>query len=49
MHIMRICVSEKPILVTVMLFNIKIEGKAHAGNATQKIHTPLMQRADIHI
>ena len=28
---------------------ISIEGKAHAGNAKQNIHPPLMQKTRIHI
>ena len=28
---------------------VNIEGKAHAGNATQNIHPPLMQKTRIHI
>ena len=33
-----------------LIYNtVNIEGKAHAGNATQNIHPPLMQNTRIHI
>ena len=32
-----------------LLSTVNIEGKAHAGNATQNIHPPLVQKTRIHI
>ena len=36
-------------LVTRRLTRTNTEGKAHAGNATQNIHPPFMQKTRIHI
>jgi len=33
----------------LIMFGIDIEEKAHAGNATQNIHPPLIQKTRIHI